>query len=104
MLRGLFSEWKIPVAFYFVRDGIKTFVLKNIIKEIICAVFNSGFCVRATVSDQGSANVAAIKSLTSDTHAELLRNNSNQPEILYYKVDNNVIYHIYDVPHLLKCF
>ena len=40
----------------------------------------------------------------SNKRAELLRNNSNQPEISYYKVDNNVISHIYDVPHLLKCF
>ncbi|XP_037300054.1 uncharacterized protein LOC119190891 [Manduca sexta] len=40
MLRGLFSPWKIPIAFYFARDGVKTFVLKNIIKEIVLAVLN----------------------------------------------------------------
>lgn len=104
MLRGLFSNWKFPVAFYFARGGMKTFVLKNIVKEIIITVFETGFCVRATVSDQGSANVAAIKSLTTDTRAELLQNCNIDPNNLFYKVNNNIIYHIFDVPHLLKCF
>ena len=103
MLRGLFSPWKIPIAFYFARDGVKTFVLKNIIKEIVLAVFKSGFIVRATISDQGSANVAAIKSLISDSNAELLRSNKYTNDICY-KIGPNQLYHIYDVPHLLKCF
>ncbi|XP_026325075.1 uncharacterized protein LOC113234055 [Hyposmocoma kahamanoa] len=43
MLHGLFSRWKFPVTFYFARDGVKTFTLKNIVKEIIIAVFKTGF-------------------------------------------------------------
>ncbi|XP_045783160.1 uncharacterized protein LOC123879484 isoform X1 [Maniola jurtina] len=104
MLRGIFSNWKIPIAFYFVRDGIKTFHLKKILKELIAAIFKSGFILRCTVSDQGSANVAAINSLIADTREDILRSGNDDPNIFHYMIDKNKLYHMYDVPHLLKCF
>lgn len=60
MLRGLESKWKIPLAFYFARAGVTGTTLKNIVTEVISAVHKTGFVIRATVSDQGSANVFAI--------------------------------------------
>ncbi|XP_045778538.1 uncharacterized protein LOC123876354 isoform X1 [Maniola jurtina] len=104
MLRGIFSNWKIPIAFNFVRDGIKTFHLKKILKEPIAAIFKSGFILRCTVSDQGSANVAAINSLIADTREDILRSGNDDPNIFHYMIDKKKLYHMYDVPHLLKCF
>ncbi|XP_045781419.1 uncharacterized protein LOC123878308 isoform X2 [Maniola jurtina] len=65
---------------------------------------NFGFILRCTVSDQGSANVAAINSLIADTREDILRSGNDDPNIFHYMIDKNKLYHMYDVPHLLKCF
>lgn len=60
--------------------------------------------MKLTVSDQGSANVAAINSLISDAREDLLRGGNDGSNIDYYVINDKKIYHMYDVPHLLKYF
>lgn len=63
--------------------------------------------VLATVSDQGTANVAAINILKRDTRAYQLKNNMTCTDEFYEVEVDNVhrlkLVHIFDVPHLLKC-
>lgn len=96
MLQGINQKWKQPVSYYFVRSGVKTIKLKSILKDIISAIHEkTKFCVLATVSDQGSANVAAISALSVE---------SGFGRDCIFKIGNHKIYHIFDPPHLVKCF
>lgn len=61
----------------------------------------------ATVSDQGSANVGAIKILNQQTRELYLKNQLPYDDSFYdIELMNKKrlkLVHIYDVPHLMKC-
>lgn len=67
MIRGLRKKFKQPICFYFVKRTIKTQDLVNCIKDIIKSIQSTKLDIVATVSDQGTTNVAAINSLKSET-------------------------------------
>lgn len=96
MLRGINQKWKQPVSFYFVRSSVKTIQLKGILKEVISTIHErTDFRILATVSDQGSANVAAISALSVEC---------GFGNDFIFKVGDHKIFHIFDPPHLIKCF
>jgi hypothetical protein len=62
MVRGLRKKWKQPVAFYFSESGIKSAELAAKIKELITKLQAIGLKIVSTISDQATANTAAVKS------------------------------------------
>ena len=56
MLRGLFTNWKQPLAFFVSKSGVKRDALSIILDEILDALHATGLKVRAVISDQGSSN------------------------------------------------
>lgn len=61
----------------------------------------------ATISDQGTANVSAIKILNEETRSYCIKNELPYDDQFYeIELVNNErlkLVHIYDVPHLIKC-
>ena len=67
MLRGIKTGWKVPVAYNFCTAQTTHGQLIYCIKEVVRAVTEAGFIVAATVCDQGSSNMKAIKTMQQDT-------------------------------------
>lgn len=81
MLRGLHSGWKMPLSFSFCYKQTNTAQLMRNIKEHILEIKKAGFHIVATVCDQGSSNVAAIKELSLRT--AMKRSLENKSESKY---------------------
>lgn len=90
MLRGIFSEWKIPISYYFSENGVNSTNLKDILFHNIASVFDCRFKVRAVVCDQSTTNQKLIKDL----------NITNEKP--FFNFNENKIFTIFDVPHLIK--
>lgn len=90
MARGIFYQWKFPVAYFLTHSGVKTKMLNKLIINIIIELFNVGLCPKMSVCDQGTNNQSALKSLGID---------ENKP---YFYVNKNRVFSIFDVPHLVK--
>ncbi|KAL4121023.1 hypothetical protein QTP88_013608 [Uroleucon formosanum] len=90
MARGLFSPWKFPVAYFLALSGVKHKLLKDLIIDVLTELIKNGLCSKVLVCDQGTNNQSALKSLGVD---------ENKP---YFFVENNKIFSIFDVPHLIK--
>ncbi|KAK3929687.1 DNA transposase [Frankliniella fusca] len=92
--RGAESDWKMPVAFYAVSGTCPADIIAQLLPEVIRAVRGAGLTVLASVSDQGATNRAAIYTLRSKCEE-----GQNEPA---YKVDEMLVTHLWDVPHLFK--
>uniref|UniRef100_A0A2S2NAR7 Transposable element P transposase n=1 Tax=Schizaphis graminum TaxID=13262 RepID=A0A2S2NAR7_SCHGA len=107
MIRGIQKKYKQPIAYSFCQGATKQDELVHQLKEVIRNVHDTGLRVLATISDQGTANVAAINILKRDTRAYQLKNNIACTDEFYeVEVDNLhrlKLVHIFDVPHLIKC-
>jgi len=66
MIRGIRKKYKQPICFYFVKGTTKTHQLVKCI-EVVQNILSTGLNIVATVSDQGSTNVAAINVLMEDS-------------------------------------
>lgn len=78
MLRGLHTGWKMPISFNFCYKQTNTAQLMRCIREHISKINEIGFHIVATVCDQGSSNMAAIKELLLRT--DMIRNFSERTE------------------------
>lgn len=90
MAQGIYSNWKMPVAYFVSSSGIKTHLLSKIILETVKKVLQTGLKLVSIVSDQGHNNVPATKRLGVTT------------ETPYFQVGSKRIYAIFDVPNLFK--
>lgn len=68
MLRGIKSGWKIPLSYYYSQYQTKTPQLTTCIRENHNEATKAGFLIVATVCDQGSSNMGAIKLLQQETN------------------------------------
>lgn len=71
------------------------------IKDIIIAARDAGFIVVATICNQSTNNVSAIKQLVSGTKAKYLTEDRELTEFMF-EIENQPIIPLFDVPHLLK--
>lgn len=71
-----------------------TITLKQLIINVMSAVQDIGLQVVTTVCDQESTNTTALASLCADNRS----NNSSY----HFSVNNQTVFVIFDVPHLLK--
>ena len=67
MLRGIKSGWKIPLTYNFCARQTTHLQLTLCIKEVVKAVTEAGFIIAASVCDQGSSNMKALKILQAET-------------------------------------
>jgi len=90
MIRGLYSSWKLPIAYFLPSTSVKHIMLADLITEVLERLFQCGLVVKAIICDQGASNVAAFKDL---------KMTKDKP---YFFIGDSKIYSIFDVPHLFK--
>jgi len=90
MIRGLYSTWKLPIAYFLPSTSVKHIMLADLITEVLERLFQCGLVVKAIVCDQGVSNVAAFKDL---------KMTKDKP---YFFIGDNKVYSIFDVPHIFK--
>lgn len=88
--RGLYINWKIPVAYFLGSRTIESSKLKTIIENVISKLFESGLLPKVTVCDQATTNVKVIKDLGATI------------DYPFYFLNGRKIFAIFDVPHLIK--
>lgn len=92
MARGIFSSWKLPVAYYFSSAGVPSEKLKDILYSLLEASFKSGLKPQMVICDQGAYNQKLYK---------LLRVNKDKP---YFEFNGRKVFAVYDTLHLIKSF
>lgn len=90
LIRGIFRSWKQPLAYFFSNSTINASYLLDILHKVIINLRNIGLKVVSVISDMCSNFVKL---------SELLHINIGKP---YFKINNQKIFYIFDVPHLLK--
>ncbi|XP_022830991.1 uncharacterized protein LOC111359629 [Spodoptera litura] len=100
MLRGLCSNWKQPICYYFCEGTTSTIEVKRIVQEVVAKVANSGLLPIALVCDQGTTFRSALKGLREDTEQRrILKGEHNDGTI---EVSGQRLSVVFDPPHLLK--
>lgn len=90
MARGIFHNWKQPLAYWIVNGSFKAEQLKETLEACIPDLISSGLIVCLFVSDQGS-NFQKFVRLMEVT-----------PERPYFYIGDTEICFAYDTPHLYK--
>lgn len=90
LARGIYSQWKFPVAYYLSHSGVNKIILKDLIVDILNKLFNIGLHPKFIVCDQGTSNQSALKLLNID---------ENNP---FFFVNGHKVFSLFDVPHLFK--
>lgn len=90
LARGLYSNWKLPIAYFVSRYGVKHYNLKQLILRTLEEVRRVGLVPKGIVCDQATNNRSAFQSLTITT---------DKP---YFYSENDKIFAFYDIPHLFK--
>lgn len=90
MAQGIYSPWKLPIAYFLAHSGVNKTILKKIIIDVLQKLFEIGLCPKIIVCDQGTNNQSTLKSLNVSV------------ENPFFFVNNNKIFSIFDIPHLLK--
>ncbi|XP_048487611.1 uncharacterized protein LOC105392797 isoform X2 [Plutella xylostella] len=100
MVRGICTSWRQPIAYYLCEGTTPTIKLKNILKEVVTAVSQTGLLPKALVCDQGSTFQSCMNSMRADTRrCQLLR---NYPPNNKVEIDGHALNIIFDPPHLIK--
>lgn len=92
MVRGIYSKWKLPFAYFISSGAIKKDVLVQTLTDSIKHIFEIGLNVRALICDQGKNNQAALRILGIST------------EKTFIQFEGRKIYVIFDALHLVKNF
>lgn len=90
LIRGLYAQWKLPVAYFLSNTNVKAENLELLLKALINKLFDSGVLPKAVVCDQASTNQKVYKRLgvTSDSP--------------FFYTNDRKIFALYDVSHLIK--
>ncbi|KAL4112508.1 hypothetical protein QTP88_016280 [Uroleucon formosanum] len=56
MARGIYTSWKIPVAYFLEHSGVNHKLLKNLIVDVISELLKIALCPKMLVCDQGTNN------------------------------------------------
>lgn len=91
MARGIYGQWKFPIAYYLAHSGVNKNILKELIIDIVKKLFDVGLCPKLIVCDQSTSNQSALKLLNISEENPFFFVNGHKIFTLYY-----------DVPHLLK--
>lgn len=91
MLRGVYSNWKQPVAYYFIGRTVGQEVFHKVLHDVLVAVSNTGIQIVGIISDQETTQWPVVKRLclVNETH-------------MLHPVSGEKVYFLVDPPHLLK--
>lgn len=92
MARGIFSSWKLPVAYYFSSAGVPSEKLKEILYLLLKAIFKSVLIPQMIICDHRSYNQKLYKIL--QVHKDKT----------YFEFQGKTIFAVYDTLHLIKSF
>jgi hypothetical protein len=92
LIRGLYSNWKLPYAYFVSETTIKNTDLHRVLQEGLKFLMNAGLKVISVVCDQGKNNQSALSRFGV--------NKTN----FFFQIQNKTIFSIYDVLHLVKNF
>lgn len=90
MARGLYSNWKQPVAYFFLKSQFPAATLRDALEECVAKLTRAGLHVEALVSDMGSNFIELSHSL------------GVSPENSEFCLSGVKIIYLYDVCHLIK--
>lgn len=90
LIRGLYGQWKLPVAYFLSHTNVKAENLELLLKAIINKLFDTGVLPKVVVCDQASTNQNVFKRLGVT---------SKHP---FFFCNNRKLFALYDVPHLIK--
>lgn len=91
MIRGIYSKWKIPIAYFASCNGVPHNILKQIILNCIDKLTSSNLEPIGIVCDLSSTNQKVFKNLNIEI------------EKPYFYCNEKKYFAFFDVPHLLKC-
>ncbi|XP_045477880.1 uncharacterized protein LOC123683025 [Harmonia axyridis] len=100
-LKGLYRQYKQPLAFTFSRGPNTSITLKDLIKKLIGECQKIGLNVMATICDQGTNNQAAIKLLIQERKAFCLEMGVDD-NYFGFLINNKEVVPLFDTPHLFK--
>jgi len=63
IIRGVYSSWKMLIAYFLPATSVKHKVLSELLEEAVKRLFDCGRIVKALICDQGASNVTANKDL-----------------------------------------
>jgi len=90
MIRGLYTNWKLPLAYFFTGSDIKGNDLIIIINDCVKTILDIGLQPTSIICDQGTQNRRMFT---------LLGGTEENPSTV---ICDKKLYLIYDMPHLLK--
>lgn len=89
LARGIYSKWKITLAYFLSSSNVKSQKLEFLIKTIINKLFDVGMIPTIVVSDQVSTNQAAMRKGSSVSSP-------------FFFVNGRKLFSIFDTPHCIK--
>lgn len=90
MIRGLRNKWSQPICYNFFHSTCPAQTLKQTINDLVTKLKEIGLTVCALTSDMGSNNIQ-LKNILEVT-----------PSKPYFFVNEQKIFYMFDIPHLLK--
>ncbi|XP_045477877.1 uncharacterized protein LOC123683023 [Harmonia axyridis] len=99
--KGLYRQYKQPLAFTFSKGPITSITLKNSIKKLIGECQKIGLNVMATICDQGTNNQAAIKLLIQERKAFCLEMGVDD-NYFGFLINNKEVVPLFDTLHLFE--
>lgn len=91
MLRGLYSNWKVPLSFYFSENGVKHKEMTKIIKFHLIELSKIGLNPVSIICDQSTTNQKVFKEL-----------NVTQ-DLPFFYINDQKYFAVFDPPHIIKC-
>lgn len=91
MVRGLVSQWKLPIGYFLSSGPVKASVMKDLLFIVMDKLHAIGLTVIIVISDQGSNNISLFETQLGVT--------SDRP---YFHFQNHRVFFMYDPPHLIK--
>jgi len=92
IVRGLYSNRKLPLTYFLSDSSMSSSILKDLIVYVIEKCTDLGFHIVALVCDQGSNNYSALKHLGCCK------------EKPFVEIKGKTNFSIFDVPHIFKNF
>lgn len=100
MIKGIVQKWQQPIAYYFCEGATSSLKLKQILRDVVTAVGETGLKPLALVSDQGASFQAALRRFQEDTRrSQILTKKTTDDTICIGSFNLSIIY---DPPHLIK--
>uniref|UniRef100_A0A2S2P4P3 Transposable element P transposase n=1 Tax=Schizaphis graminum TaxID=13262 RepID=A0A2S2P4P3_SCHGA len=90
MARGVYTSWKIPIAYFLAHSAVKHNILKTLIIDVLQELLNIDLFPKVIVCDQGTNNQSALR---------LLNVSVDRP---FFYVGEHKVFALFDTPHLLK--